>query len=109
MVVSQHAPETPERPGGNRDSQHRNIALQKRLDVILPPPSARLQRTGEKRTRKSPAEPEPSELTGARVLKGKATQFEIADPAGESFRALPDQFPGCAPKNQILLLALAIH
>ena len=85
VVVRHHRPEAAKRLSRNADAELREVALQKRLQERAPPLDALRLTWGQERARESAAEPKAVEGAGADLVKGKAVETVIADPAGQRF------------------------
>src|SRR6185312_5727158 len=100
VVVGHHVPEAAEGNGRNLDTQLRHVALQERLEELLPP--CERIRLAARRVGKGKAATQPVLRlgAGAQVREAEALQGHGLQSSGQAFRRLAEELSRGAAENE---------
>ena len=106
VVVGHHRPEAAQGLGRGADSELGEVAFQEGLEERAAPFEALRLAGGEKRPRKSAAQPEAIQRGRPDLVESEAVEPVVADPAGERFGALAQEVWRCAAQDEELRVGI---
>ena len=100
VIVGGHRPEAPERPGGDRDPELRDVAFEEGANEIFPPQRRFADAPREIGTREAAAQPESAPGVRTDLAQVEPGQIDESRAAGERLRNAFDQRGRCAAEQQ---------